>query len=130
MLARLLSALVALEVSSAAAAPRSLQLEGAAGYLSEWELAGTLLEAGSPAGTDFAGQVTWKHVGVCSPNGPVERAGAVRLRLSGGASPTRINVTLSFDGAQCVFHGAFVGRSSGYMDCPHAKGVPLSMTIR
>ncbi|MCC6776901.1 MAG: hypothetical protein IT537_09740 [Hyphomicrobiales bacterium] len=147
MLTRLPSALLALHVTVAVAAPRSLQIDGVAGYLSEWELSGAVPEAApagqdlagrdlagrdlagrEPAGREFAGQVTWRHVGVCSPNGPVEKVGNLRLRLSAGA--TRVDATLTFEGRPCTYTAAGGRRASGFMDCPDAKGVPLSITIR
>ena len=121
---------VAVGVTCAPAQSRSLQVLGTAGYLSEWELNGTVMEK-SPAGSnEFSGALIWKHVGLCSVNGPQEKFGEIRLQISGSDSSARVNGVFSFDGARCVYSGEFSGVANGYMDCPDAKGVPLSISIR
>lgn len=129
MLLKSLLVMMAFGMASTSVQARSLQIEGTAGYLSEWELSGAVVEKISAGSTEFSGWLTWKHVGLCSMNGPQEKSGEIRLRISGSGSLAPISAILSFDGAQCVYRGEFSGSTSGYMDCSHAKGVPLSISI-
>jgi hypothetical protein len=109
---------------------RSLEIEGKAGYLSEWELSGAMTRKGSPGGREFSGRLAWKHVGICSVSGPQERSGDIDLRIRSSGSSERIEATLSFDGARCTYSQRFSGTSSGYMECSGGQSVPLSISIR
>jgi hypothetical protein len=122
--------MLALTVAGGAAQSRSLQIMGTAGYLSEWEFNGTVTEKTSAGRVKFFGPLIWKHVGVCSVNGPQEKYGEIRFQLSRLGSLSQINATISLDGAQCSYNGDFAGSSSGRMDCSDAKGVPLSILIK
>jgi hypothetical protein len=130
MLLRALLVMMVFGMAGASVQARSLQIEGTAGYLSEWELSGAVAEKISAGSTEFSGRLTWKHVGLCSVNGPQEKSGEIRLQISGSGELAPISAILSFEGAQCVYRGEFSGSTSGYMDCSHAKGVPLSISIR
>lgn len=121
---------IALAFSVAPAQPRPLQVEGTAGYLSEWELSGSVTERISPGGTEFFGRLTWKHVGLCSVSGPQEKPGDIRFRLSSAGSVSRIHAKISLDGAECVYSGNVSDNTRGHMDCPDAKGVPISISIK
>jgi hypothetical protein len=121
---------VAVGVICAPAQSRSLQVLGTAGYLSEWELNGTVMEK-SPAGSnEFSGALIWKHVGLCSVNGPQEKSGEIRFQISKSGPSSQIHAAISLDGAKCTYNGEFSGSSSGHMDCSDAKGVPLSISIK
>jgi len=121
---------IAVGVTCAPAQSRSLQVLGTAGYLSEWELNGTVMEK-SPAGSnEFSGALTWKHVGLCSMNGPQEKSGEIRFQISKSGPSSQIHAAISLDGAKCTYNGEFSGSSSGHMDCSDAKGVPLSISIK
>ena len=106
------------------------QVTGAAGYLSEWELNGALTERMSAGKRAFSGPVTWKHVGFCSANGPQEKPGELSYEIAESGAPSRINATILFEGAQCTFSGNFSDNMTGHMDCPDAKGVPLSLSFK
>jgi hypothetical protein len=121
---------IALGVASGPLQARPLQVAGTAGYLSEWELEGAVTERMSLGGSEFFGRVTWKHVGLCSVNGPPTKVGELTFRISGSGGASRINATISFEGARCVYSGEFSGSSTGHMDCSDARGVPLSISIR
>jgi len=108
----------------------SLQVAGSAGYLSEWEFTGAATETNSAGGGEYGGPLIWKHVGLCSVNGPQEKPGAIRFRLSRLGSLSHIDATISFDGAQCIYRGDLSESFSGQMDCANAKGVPLSLSIK
>ncbi|MFL6796669.1 MAG: hypothetical protein ACJ8F3_04580 [Xanthobacteraceae bacterium] len=121
------AAVVALWLGSPAhAAP--LQIEGTAGYLSEWEFSGAA-STGSES-SEFTGGLMWKHVGLCSANGPQEKPGEVQLRIERSGAIASVTAVLSFEGSSCTFKGGFSADMNGFMDCPHAKAVPLSMSIR
>jgi hypothetical protein len=121
--------MIALGVAAAPAEARTLRVEGTAGYLSEWAFKGELSQRAPADGNDYSGSVTWTHVGLCSVNGPETKPGEIRIRLS-TATPPRIDATISFEGGQCVYRGEFSGSSSGFMDCPDAKGVALSISVQ
>ncbi len=125
-----LSVATALAISGTPAQPRPLQVEGTAGYLSEWELSGTVMERISPGGTEFSGRLIWKHVGLCTVGGPQEKPGEIRFRFSSAGSLSRVDARISLDGAECVYSGNVSGSVGGHMDCPDAKGVPISISIR
>ena len=120
---------IALGVAAATADARTLRVAGTAGYLSEWEFKGELSQRAPADGNEYSGSVTWTHVGLCSVNGPQTKQGEIRIRLS-TAAPSQIDATISFEGGQCVYRGEFSGRSSGYMDCPDAKGVALLISVQ
>jgi hypothetical protein len=104
---------VALSVASGAVQSRSLRITGTAGYLSEWELSGS---------------VTERISGGSSVNGPQEKHGEIRFQMY--RSGSQINATISLDAIQCTYSGDFSGSSSGHMDCSDAHGVPLSISIK
>jgi hypothetical protein len=105
------------------------QLVGTAGYLSEWEVRGALTENVSATGSEFFGPVTWKHIGVCSANGPEEKRGVIKAQINRSGRIPRIEATVSLEKAQCTFNGNFSERTSVVMDCSDAKGVPLTFSI-
>jgi hypothetical protein len=104
---------------------QSLNLVGTAGYLSEWEMSGAV----SAAGNAFSGPLIWKHVGLCSVNGPEEKSGTIRFRLSKFRSVVRIDATLSFGSAECSYGGEFTGVSKGFMSCSDVGHIPISISI-
>ena len=118
--------LLALAVAGTPARSRSLHIAGTAGYLSEWEFDGEAAEAGT--GGELVGPLVWKHIGLCSVNGPEEKPGKIRIRLSGGTS--KIDATIFFDSARCTYSGNLSGSLDGLMDCPDAGAIPLSISIK
>ena len=128
MAARALLVTLVAVIGAVPAGSAVLKIEGTAGYLSEWELAGAAAEDATRRG-EIVGSVTWTHVGLCSVSGPEQRSGELRARILGAGAAARIEAVLSFDGARCAYSGPFSGRSIGHMDCSHAKGVPLTIAI-
>jgi hypothetical protein len=120
---------IALAASDLPVLSRSLQIEGAAGYLSEWEIKGAATAPASPEG-EYLGRVIWTHIGLCSVNGPSQKSGDIRFRIHGTAPSARIDATMTFDGNRCTYSGGLSGGSTGHMDCSDAKGVPLAISIR
>lgn len=102
-------------------------LTGKAGYLAEWTVSATV--AADPA-REFSGPMTMTHTGLCTVNGPVEKAGDIHYRIS-GLFTSRMAATLTVDGARCTFSGgATADAYSGVMDCPGTKGVPLTISVK
>lgn len=111
-----------------AANARSLQIEGKAGYLSEWDVAGNVAE---DTGSDtMRGRISWKHTGLCTVNGPVEKSGDITFRISGWGPFSRLEATMSFEQSQCTYSGSFSGGTKGTMDCTDAKGIPITLSIK
>ncbi len=127
-----------LAVSVEATQAASLRVSGVAGYLSEWEFSGQvtekvtekITEKMSPAAKEFSGTLIWKHVGLCSVNGPQEKAGEIDFQISGLGAASRIDASLWLDGAQCKYGGQLSDSSIGHMDCSNASGVPLTLSLK
>ena len=107
---------------------QSARVAGVAGYLSEWAFSGTLSATGAPGGNEFSGSVTWKHVGLCSHNGPQEQSARMSVLILHFGRTSQIRARLALEGAQCDYTG-LSGSSSGGMDCAGAKGVPLTLGV-
>ena len=117
----------------AAAAPaqaRTLRLDGKSGYLSEWELKAEVTATVSRGREEFSGPVTLRHVGVCSPNGAVEKSGTIKFHISKSLWSSQIHATLLIDGAQCTYNAKLSDGSSGFMDCPGGASVPLTLSVQ
>jgi hypothetical protein len=106
---------------------QSLQLFGYSGFLGEWELTATVAENASGL-DEYAGPLTLKHVGICTQDGPEERTGEIRFRIS--ASPARLNATLLVAGVKCTYSGKFSDFYTGTMNCPDREAVPLKLWVK
>ena len=129
-LAGALLVVIALGVAAEPAQSRSVQIVGTAGYLSEWEFRGEVTERISGDGRELSGPLLWKHVGLCSIKGPQEELGEIRVRISNIGAIAKIEAAILFNGMRCAYSGQLYGRSSGYMDCSDASGIPLSISIK
>ena len=73
-------------------------------------LAKRALRAGR-GGEEYVGPIQLKHSGICTTDGPEQKSGEIRFRLSGAS---RIRATLTIDGVECSYPGkksdAFKGR--------------------
>jgi hypothetical protein len=123
-------ALIALGAALGPAHAQSRQIAGTAGYLSEWELRGVVSEKISAGRREFSGPVTWKHIGLCSVNGPEEKRGEIRVQIEGSGPTSRVDATVSLESVHCTYRGNFSGNTSGAMDCSDAKGVPLTFSLQ
>jgi hypothetical protein len=103
-----------------------LQVIGYAGVLGEWELTATVTATASRK--EFAGPLTMKHVGVCTQDGPEEKAGEMRLQIT--ASSSRLNATLSVDGIDCSYSGKLSDSYTGMMNCPDRQAIPLRLWVK
>ena len=111
-----------------AAAAQPLQVIGHSGYLGEWELTATVTETAPGSTAEYSGPLTMKHVGICTQEGPEEKTGALRLRIS--ASSSRLNATLSVAGIECTYSGQLSDSYAGTMNCPGRQGVPLKLWVK
>jgi hypothetical protein len=117
----------------AAAAPaqaRTLRIDGKSGYLSEWEVKAEVTAKVSRGREEFSGPVTLRHVGVCSPNGAVEKSGTLKFHISKSLWSSQIHATLLIDGAQCTYNAKMSKYSSGFMDCPGGASIPLTLSVQ
>ncbi|MFO1162287.1 MAG: hypothetical protein U1E60_25840 [Reyranellaceae bacterium] len=112
-----------------AAKAESLELTGYAGVLGEWELTAELTAKGSDAAKEFVGPLKMRHVGYCTQDGPEEKSGEIRVRLS-GASASRLTATLVVDGVECSYSGRQSDAYNGSLKCPDRRAVPLTVWLK
>jgi hypothetical protein len=106
----------------------SREVVGQAGFLGEWEITATVTEAVANGTAEFSGPMTLKHVGVCTHDGPDEKTGQLRLRIS--EASTRVKATLLMDGAECTYSGDRAGAVPGLMTCSDRSSIPLTLRIK
>ena len=104
-----------------------LEIVGYSGYLGEWELTATVTEA-APGRKGYSGPLAMKHVGLCTQDGPEERAGEMHLELS--ASSSRLDATLSVAGVECNYSGRLSDSYTGTLVCPDREAVPLKLWVK
>ena len=68
------------------------------------------------------------HVGICTVDGPEEKKGEIRFRLSELSS--RIQATLLVDGAECSYSARLSDFYTGAMNCPNRPAVPLKLWVK
>ena len=107
---------------------QSLQVIGYSGHLGEWELTATVTERVSSRTKEYAGPVTMRHVGLCTQDGPEEKAGEMRLQIS--ASSSQLNATFAVAGVECTYSGRLSNSYTGTMNCPGREAVPLKLWLR
>jgi len=117
---------IALEapLTSARAEPR--QVFGYAGELGEWELVASVTEQTASQAGEFSGPLTMTHVGLCTADGPEERKGEIRVRIS----ETSMRATISVDGVACSYRGRLSDFYDGTMSCPDRPAVPLKIWLK
>jgi hypothetical protein len=106
----------------------SLEVLGYAGVLGEWELSATVIEDVAHPAKEFSGPLTMRHVGICSQDGPEEKTGEIRLRLSPGSSAS--NATIVIAGETCTYKGAFSESQAGMMACSDKGPVPVTLWLK
>ena len=119
---------IVLGILATPASAQSLQVIGYSGYLGEWELTATVTERVSSRTKEYAGPVTMRHVGVCTKDGPEEKAGEMRFQIS--ASSSQLNATFSVAGVECTYSGRLSDSYTGTMTCPDREAVPLKLWVR
>jgi hypothetical protein len=110
------------------AGAQSLQVVGYSGYLGEWELTATVTEKISSQTKEYSGPLTMRHVGLCTQDGPEEKAGEVRFQLS--SSSSELNATFSVAGVECTYSGRLSDSYTGTMNCPDRQAVPLKLWVK
>jgi hypothetical protein len=68
------------------------------------------------------------HVGICSVDGPEEKKGEIRFRVS--ESPARMRATLLVDDAECTYDGRLSDSYTGKLACPVRPSVPLAVWLK
>jgi hypothetical protein len=63
-------------------------------------------------------------------SGPQEKPGEMSYEITGSGAASRIKASITFEGGQCTFRGNFSDNMTGHLDCPQAKGIPLSLSVR
>jgi hypothetical protein len=108
---------------------QSLQIAGAAGYASEWALRGVVTQMGPTK--EFAGSLTFTHIGLCTVDGPLVKSGQIKFEVSGSKSSSKIQATLFYEGAWCAYNGNLSGSSShGFMRCFETDEVPITLILK
>ncbi len=126
---RALLLLVAVSALAAPARGESLQVIGYSGVLGEWELTATVAtERASQRTREYAGPLTMKHVGYCTQEGPEEKTGEIRLRISTLSS--RMKATVSVAGVECIYRASLSDSYTGMMECPGRPAVPLELWVK
>ena len=103
-----------------------LQIFGYAGVLGEWELTANV--TGTGATKNFSGPFTMTHVGICTVDGPEEKKGEIRFRLSETSS--RIRAIFLIDGAECTYNARLSEFFTGTINCPNRPAVPLKLWVK
>jgi len=110
----------------APAGAHSRQVFGYAGVLGEWELTADVVKNNETK--DFSGPMTMSHVGICTIDGPEEKKGEIRFRLS--ASKSLIQATILIDGATCFYSARLSDFFTGTMTCPNRPPMPLRLWVK
>ena len=105
--------LLALLGFMAPAHAQSREVTGQAGILGEWELTATVTQRNTGGTEEFVGPLSLKHVGICTVDGPEEKKGELRLRMS--EMSTRVMGTLLIDGSECTYNGDLKSLDNGIM---------------
>lgn len=105
-----------------------MEFLGQAGVLGEWELTGNLAENGPGPRKEFSGPLKMKHVGICTQDGPEERAGEIRLQLAG--SELQVTAELVLDGARCTYSARKAYAYEGTLSCAGRAPVPLLVWLK
>ena len=119
---------IVLGVLATPAGAQSLQVIGYSGHLGEWELTAVITEGASSRTKEFSGPLTMKHIGLCSQDGPEEKAGEMRFQML--ASSSRLNATPVIAGIECSYSGRLSDSYNGMMNCPDRQSIPLKLWLK
>jgi hypothetical protein len=106
----------------------ALDVLGQLGVLGEWELNATLREGESNPEKSYSGRLVMRHVGICTQDGPEERAGEMRLHLL--ASGSRVRASLIFEGVECLYDARKSHAYEGTMTCPGREPLPMMLWLK
>jgi ABC-type sugar transport system substrate-binding protein len=124
-----LRTLVLVAVVSVLAMPakaQSMQVYGKTGYLSEYDLSGTVSQHLANGIKEYSGPLAVKHVGLCAHDGPKETTGQIRFQATGFAQ-RRVTATLVFEGVECTYEGVLSESYQGFMNCVDKTSLPLRL---
>ena len=99
-------------------------VSGAFGRLGEWEVTAAVVRTGD----ELVGPMTMKHVGICTQEGPQEKTGELRLRLS--SFTPQVVAALVVDGIECAYRGPLSEAHLGELLCPDRRPVPITLWTR
>lgn len=119
---------IVLILLAAPAAAQTLQVIGYSGHLGEWELTAVVTEGTSSRTKEFSGPLTMRHIGLCSRDGPEERAGQMRFQML--ASSSQLNATLVIAGVECSYSGRLTDSYNGMMNCSDRQAIPLKLWLK
>ena len=119
---------IVLILLAAPAAAQTLQVIGYSGHLGEWELTAVVTEGTSSRTKEFSGPLTMRHIGLCSQDGPEERAGQMRFQML--ASSSQLNATLVIAGVECSYSGRLSDSYNGMMNCSDRQAIPLKLWLK
>ena len=119
---------IVLILLAAPAAAQTLQVIGYSGHLGEWELTAVVTEGTSSRIKEFSGPLTMRHIGLCSQDGPEERAGQMRFQML--ASSSQLNATLVIAGVECSYSGRLSDSYNGMMNCSDRQAIPLKLWLK
>jgi hypothetical protein len=101
---------------------------GYAGVLGEWELTATVSEKRHWWSREYSGPLSMKHVGICTLDGPEEKAGQIRFQIS--ALSSQLDATLIIEGRACTYAARSSDPYNGVLACPDREAVPLKLWLR
>ena len=101
--------------------PDSLDITGYTGRLGEWEVTAAVVRTGD----ELVGPMTMKHVGICTQEGPQEKTGELRLRVS--SFTPQVVAALVVDGVECAYRGPLSEAHLGELLCPDRRPVPITL---
>ena len=108
------------------APPESLDITGYTGRLGEWELTAAVLRTG--VDNELAGPLTMRHVGICTQDGPQEKTGQMRVRLS--TFTPQVMAAIVVDGVECAYRGPLSEAHFGELLCPERRPIPITLWTR
>lgn len=106
--------------------PSALDVTGVMGNIGEWDVTATLARDGDTR--ELSGPMTVTHIGWCSQDGPLEKKGELRVRLSRLSSSIAAKIHL--DNTECDYAGTLSDAYTGKMACPGRRPVQLLLWMR
>ena len=106
----------------------ALEVLGQVGVLGEWELTARLDEHASETDNEYSGPLITRHVGICTQDGPEERAGEMRVQL--GTSGSQLKAILMVEGVECRFDARKSHAYEGMMTCRDREAVPAILWLK
>ncbi len=106
--------------------PGSVDILGVVGNIGEWEMMGKLERQGDTR--ELAGSMKMTHVGWCSQDGPLEKAGELRVTLARLSSSIIAKVRV--DGVECEYSATLSDAYTGLMVCPDRRPVQMLLWLR